>query len=108
MLIKWLRRIYYTTGIGTLLQRLDWRRQHSARYQIRKIKRGLRSGDQKRSLLFQRNYSARAWAAPVGYEWHYDDPDHTAQIIDYFRRRGYAVEISKFGKNLFIYEVRRK
>ena len=107
-MIRWWKRIYYTTGIGTLLQRLEWRRQHSARYQIRKIRRGLRSGDQNRGLFFNYDYSPAAWAARIGYEWRYDDPDRRARIIDYFQRRGYTVEKSKFGKNLFIYEGRKK
>ena len=100
------KRIYYTTALGTLLQRWGWHRQHSARYQIRKIKRGLKSGDQNRSLLFNRQYSLKAWGAPVGYEYHYCAPNHNLEIIRYFTRRGYEIEKSKFGKNLFIYKRR--
>ena len=98
------KRIYYTTALGTLLQRWEWHREHSARYQIRKIKRGLKSGDQNRGMFFNRDYSAKAWGAPVGYEYHFCYPDRNVEITRYFTRRGYTVEKSKFGKNLFIYK----
>ena len=104
MMKRFLRRILYATGLGTLLQRREWDRQHSLKYQIKKIKKGLRSGDQNRSMLFDRNYSTKAWAAKTGYEYFYCDPDRNDAIIRYFTKRGYIVEESKFGKNLFIYK----
>ena len=100
-----IRRILYALGIGTLLQRSEWERQHSAKYQIRKIKRGLESGNQHRSMIFEKNYPQEVWDAPIGYEYYFDYPDRNAEIISYFTRKGYSVAESSFGANLFIYKV---
>lgn len=98
------RKEYGNYGIiTTYLIRLEWKIQHSARYKIKKIKKGLKSGDQNRSYFFNTQYSTEAWSAQIGYEYHYDYPNHNDIIIRYFTKRGYRVEQSKFGKNLYIY-----
>ena len=67
--------IYYASALGTILQRLKHRKVQSAKYQIRKIKKGLRSGDQNRGMFFNSDYSSKAWAAKIGYEYFYCYPD---------------------------------
>lgn len=103
-----IKRILYACGLGTLLQRREWVRQHSARYRIHKLKKRLRAGDQKRGMFFNYDYSPDAWAAKEGVEYWYDYPDTNADIIRYFTRHGYRVEQSKFGRNLFIYRRTKK
>lgn len=104
MIKRFFLRVYYASAIGTILQRLEWKREHSSRYRIKKIKNGLKTGDQNRSMFFDKNYSGKARTATTGYEYHYDYPNTNREITQYFQKRGYTVENSKFGKNLFIYK----
>lgn len=55
-------------------------------------------------MMFDRNYSEDAQKAKIGYEYYCCWPDRNAEIKKYFTSRGYIVEQSKFGNNLFIYK----
>lgn len=104
MIKRFCLRVFYGTEIGTILQRIEWRREHSAKYRIRKINKGLSSGEQNRGILFDNYYSEQAVSSQNGYEYHFDYPDTNDAITKYFTSRGYEVEKSRFGRNLFIYK----